>query len=396
MSLTIGIATETYPGERRVAVAPDSAGALGREGMQILVQAGAGNEAGFPDAAYSEREAVIASSRAEVFERADVLLQVRTHGANPDNDEDLALLRSGQVVIGMCDPLDGRDALKRLADTGVTLLAMELMPRITRAQSMDVLSSMATIAGYKGVLLAATHLPRMFPLLMTAAGTVTPARVMVVGVGVAGLQAIATAKRLGAIVLAYDIRPAVKEQVESLGAQFVELGIEAEDAEDAGGYATAQKEEFIQRQQAALAEVVAECNVVVTTAAVPGKKAPVLLTEEMVAGMSAGSAIVDLAAERGGNCACTIPGETVSIGGVDVLGPLDVPSSVPYHASQMYGHNISTFLKHLVTDGAILLDTEEDEIARDTLVARDGHVVHPGVLEALGLPGAEPSSEPTT
>ncbi len=384
MSLTIGIAAETYPGETRVALTPEVARALNRNGLQALLQAGAGSEAGFPDSTYTERDVEIVGDRAGLFERSDVVLQVRTHGANPENIEDLALVRPGQILIGMCDSLDGTEAISRLAQTGATLFAMELMPRITRAQSMDVLSSMATVAGYKGVLLAATALPRMFPLLMTAAGTVTPARVLVVGAGVAGLQAIATAKRLGAVVLSYDIRPAVKEQVESLGAQFVELELEAADAEDEGGYATAQEDDFYRRQQVALAEVVADCDVVVTTAAIPGKTAPILITEQMVAGMSTGSIVVDLAAERGGNCECTTPGETVSVNGVQVMGLIDVPSSVPFHASQMYSHNIGEFLKHLVRDGEVSVDTGEDEITRETLVARDGRIVHPRVLEALG------------
>ena len=271
MTLTVGIAAESYPDETRVALTPEAASTLNRNGLHALLQAGAGAEAGFPDTAYTERDVEIVRDRAGLFQRSDVLLQVRTHGANPDNDEDLGLVRPGQILIGMCDALDGKEAISRLAQTSATVFAMELMPRITRAQSMDVLSSMATIAGYKGVLLAATALPRMFPLLMTAAGTVTPARVLVVGAGVAGLQAIATAKRLGAVVLSYDIRPAVKEQVQSLGAQFVELGLEAADAEDAGGYATAQKDDFYRRQQVALAEVVADCDVVVTTAAIPGE-----------------------------------------------------------------------------------------------------------------------------
>ena len=386
MSLKVGVPAETYPEESRVALTPEVAGTLSRNGQRVLVQAGAGIRAGFRDAAYAERGVEIVPDRTGVFERSDVVLQVRTHGANPENEEDLALIRPGQILIGMSDSLDGTQAVSRLAQTGATLFAMELMPRITRAQSMDVLSSMATVAGYKGVLLAASALPRMFPLLMTAAGTVTPARVLVVGAGVAGLQAIATAKRLGAVVLSYDIRPTVKEQVESLGAQFVELGLETADAEDAGGYATAQKDDFYRRQQAAMADVVADCNVVITTAAVPGKAAPVLITEQMVVGMSAGSVIVDLAAERGGNCACTKPGDTVVVGDVRVLGPVDLPASVPFHASQMYSHNIGQFVDHLVRDGEVSADAGDDEIVRETLVARDGRVVHPDVLEALGEP----------
>jgi len=394
MTLTVGIAAESYPDETRVALTPEAASTLNRNGLHALLQAGAGAEAGFPDATYAERDIEIVRDRAGLFERSDVLLQVRTHGANPQNDEDLGLVRPGQILIGMCDALDGTEAISLLAQSGATVFAMELIPRITRAQSMDVLSSMATIAGYKGVLLAATSLPRMFPLLMTAAGTVTPARVLVVGAGVAGLQAIATAKRLGAVVLSYDIRPAVKEQVESLGAQFVELGLEAADAEDAGGYATAQKDDFYRRQQVALAAVVADCDVVVTTAAIPGKTAPILLTKQMVEGMSAGSVVVDLAAERGGNCECTTPGETVFVNGVRVMGPIDVPASVPFHASQMYSHNVGEFLKHLVRDGEVSLDTGEDEIIRETLVARDGRIVHPRVLEALGERVAAGATQP--
>jgi proton-translocating NAD(P)+ transhydrogenase subunit alpha len=262
------------------------------------------------------------------------------------------------------------------------------MPRITRAQSMDALSSMATVAGYKAVLLAADRLPRMFPMLMTAAGTVAPARVLVIGAGVAGLQAIATARRLGAVVSGYDIRAAVKEQVESLGARFVVLDVEASGAEDKGGYAKAMTEEFYQRQRELMAGVLAQQNVVITTAAVPGRKAPILITTDMVARMAPGSLIVDIAAERGGNCELTRPGETVmTAGGVSIMGPLNLPSTIPYHASQMYAKNIATFLKYLIKDGKLALD-REDEIVRETLVTLGGEVVHPKVREMLGLTAA--------
>jgi len=272
----------------------------------------------------------------------------------------------------------------------VSAMAMELMPRITRAQSMDALSSMATVAGYKAVLLAAETAPRMFPMLMTAAGTVTPARVLVVGAGVAGLQAIATARRLGAVVHGYDIRPAAREQVESLGARFVELPIKADDSEDSGGYAKAMDEEFYRRQQELMGKVVAESDVVITTAAVPGKKAPVLITADMAEGMAPGSVIVDLAAERGGNCELTRPGETIRERGVTILGPVNVAATVPYHASQMYSKNISTFLLHLVEDGELQLDAD-DEIVQGVLLTRGGQVIHAGLREQLGL--AQPEDD---
>jgi len=295
-------------------------------------------------------------------------------------------MRPGQAVIGFGEPLTALDAARALAERGVTFLAMELMPRITRAQGMDALSSMATIAGYKAVLLAADTLPRMFPMLMTAAGTVAPAKVLVLGAGVAGLQAIATARRLGAVVAGYDIRAAVKEQIESLGARFVILDVEAEGAEDKGGYAKAMGEDFYRRQREALGAVIAAHNVVIATAAVPGRKAPVLVTREMVARMALGSVVVDIAAERGGNCELTRPGETVEANGVRILGPLNLPSAVPYHASQMYAKNIAAFLKYLVKDGKLALD-REDEIVRDTLVTHAGAVVHPKIRESMGLTG---------
>jgi len=382
-AVSVGVPRETYPGERRVALAPASVQPLLKAGLRVLVEAGAGSEAGFPDQAYAEREASVVSRR-EVL-AADVVLQVRTLGANPEaGRDDLDAFRSGQVVIGMAAPLSAPEAARELAERGVTLFAMELIPRISRAQGMDVLSSQATIAGYKAVLLAADALPKMFPMLTTAAGTVAPARVFVIGAGVAGLQAIATARRLGAVVEAYDVRPAVKEQVESLGAKFVELPLEASDAEDRGGYATAQDEEFYRRQRETMSRVVRASDVVITTALVPGMKAPVLVPADAVEGMAPGSVIVDLAAEAGGNCELTRADETVEVNGVRILGPTNLPSTIPHHASQMYAKNVSSFLLHLVTEGKVELDME-DEITRETLAAWDGEVVHPRIRQALGL-----------
>ena len=350
-----------------------------------MLEAGAGVRAGFSDSEYAAKGVTFAS-REEVCAAVQVLLQVRSLGANPETGgRDLPLLRPGQIVIGFGEPLTSLEAARQLATRGVSFLAMELMPRITRAQSMDALSSMATIAGYKAVLIAANSLPRMFPMLMTAAGTIAPARVLVIGAGVAGLQAIATARRLGAVVSGYDIRPAVKEQVESLGARFVVLDLENSAAEDKGGYAKAMGEEFYRRQRELLGDVLAQQNVVITTAAIPGKKAPILITAEMAARMAPGSLIVDIAAERGGNCELTRPGEAEERNGVQILGPVNLPSEIPYHASQMYAKNILTFLKYLVKDGQISLN-REDEIVRETLVTFGGEVVHPRVRESMGLP----------
>ncbi len=383
MAITIGVPRETFPGERRVSMTPRAMDLLAKSGASFIIEAGAGEAAGFPNSEYGQRGARLAESRAEVFEVADVLIQVRALGANPEHGRrDLDLLRQGQTVIGFAEPLTAAREAADVAARGAALFAMELIPRITRAQSMDALSSMATIAGYKAVLLAADALPRMFPLLMTAAGTIAPARVFVLGAGVAGLQAIATSRRLGAVVSAYDVRPAVKEQVESVGAKFVQMDIEAGAAEDKGGYARAMDEEFYRRQRDLLAAVVREHEVVITTAAVPGKRAPVLITREMMAGMAPGSVIVDLAAERGGNCEATRPGETVIVDGVRVLGPLNLPSEVPYHASQMYARNVASLLKHLVRDGALQID-RDDEITRETLVAYGGEIVNPRVRESL-------------
>ncbi|HJT87151.1 MAG TPA: Re/Si-specific NAD(P)(+) transhydrogenase subunit alpha [Bryobacteraceae bacterium] len=387
MGILAGVVAESAPGERRVALVPSALTVLNKTGAQFLIEAGAGVSSGFLDSEYTDKGVRIARSRAEVFAEADVILQVRSLGANPETGSaDLALIKPGQVVIGFGEPLTAGDAARALAKARASFLAMELMPRITRAQSMDALSSMATIAGYKAVLLAANSLPRMFPMLMTAAGTVAPARVLVIGAGVAGLQAIATARRLGAVVSGYDIRAAVKEQIESLGARFIVLNVEAGGAEDKGGYAKAMGEDFYRRQREAMAAVLAENNVVITTAAVPGKKAPVLVTREMVARMAPGSVIVDIAAERGGNCELTRAGEVVEENGVQIHGPVNLGSAIPYHASQMYAKNIATFLKYLINkEGKLTLD-REDEIVRETLVTHEGEVVHPRVREMLGLP----------
>ena len=376
--MNIGVPTETFPGERRVALVPASIALLKKAGAGVVIQQGAGARAGFTDAAYQEKGAQVLPDRAAVFASSDVIAAVRVAGA---------LLRNGQIVIGMSDPLGAPDGVRELAGKGVTAFALELIPRITRAQSMDVLSSMATIAGYKAVLLAADRLPRMFPLLTTAAGTITPAHVFIVGVGVAGLQAISTARRLGAVVEAYDVRPAVKEQVQSVGAKFVELPLETGQAEDKGGYAKAQDESFYQRQRDMMKKVVASNDVVITTAVVPGKKAPVLVTAEMVRGMAPGSVVVDLAAERGGNCELTRPDEVVVEHDVTILGPTNLPSTVPYHASQMYAKNVTTFLLHLIKDGKITID-QGDEITRETLITERGEVVNQRIRSALGMPEA--------
>jgi H+-translocating NAD(P) transhydrogenase subunit alpha len=378
-----GVVKETYPGERRVALVPAVLATLAKAGIACTIESGAGTLAGFPDAAYREAGAAIAGSRGEVFAAADLLVQVRAMGANVEAGiTDLGLVRAGQTLVGFCDPLAAPEALQQFASRGATILSMELIPRITRAQSMDALSSMATLAGYKAALLAAAALPKMFPMMMTAAGTLLPARVLVLGVGVAGLQAIATARRLGAVVEAYDVRPEVKEQVQSLGAKFLDLPLATTGAQDTGGYAKAFDESFYQRQRELLTAALARQDVVISTAAVPGRKAPTLVTANMVERMPPGSVIVDLAAERGGNCELTRLGETIVSGGVTILGPDNLPATVPYHASQMYAKNVTSLLLYLVKDGKLQLDPEDD-ITRETLVARDGKIVHPKVREAL-------------
>lgn len=379
--MVVGVPKETHPGERRVALTPAVLDTLKRSGIAVIVERGAGEQAGFPDAAYEARGARLVS-REELFAQANIVAQVRALTANlPQGLEDLRHLRAGQVVVGLFDALWAGEEIGRLAATGVTAFALDLIPRISRAQAMDALSSMATVAGYKAVVLAAERLPKMFPMLMTAAGTIPPARVFVIGAGVAGLQAIATARRLGAVVEAFDVRPAVKEQVQSLGAKFVELPLEAV-GEDASGYAREQDEEYQRRQRELMTRVVAASDVVITTASVPGRRAPLLITREMVAAMQPGSVIVDLAAERGGNCELTRPGEEVHFEGVTILGPVNLPSTVPHDASQMYARNLAAFLAHLVRNGQLHLDGE-DPITRETLLVRDGEVVHPRLREAV-------------
>ncbi|OGG01295.1 MAG: NAD(P) transhydrogenase subunit alpha [Candidatus Glassbacteria bacterium RIFCSPLOWO2_12_FULL_58_11] len=384
--MIVGIPKETFPGQRQVSVVPDGLAALSKAGLEVLVQAGSGAEAGYADELYSAKGAKIVQSRTELFQKAEIILQYQACGANPEKGpEDLELLRPGQVVIAFLDPLGSADQIKKLAERKATGFSMELMPRITKAQSMDALSSQASLAGYKAVILAAEKLPQIFPMMMTAAGTISPARVFVIGAGVAGLQAIATARRLGAVVSGYDVRPAVKDQVESLGAKFVEMALETGKSEDAGGYAKAMDENFYRRQRELMTKVVAENHVVITTAAVPGKKAPILITGEMVKGMRPGSIIVDLAAERGGNCELTRPGENVEVEGVTIMGPVNLTSTVPHHSSQMYSKNITTFLIHMAKEGQLKYDLS-DEITRETLVTRDGEILEPRVREILHLP----------
>jgi len=383
--MIVGIAREQVPGEKRVALVPGSVPPLVKAGLQILVEDGAGESAGYPQDEYQAKGAETVS-RADLFTRSDVILQINGPGVDA-GAAGLEHTKQGQVMIGLQDPLGHPEGTAAMAARGVTAFSLELVPRITRAQSMDVLSSMATVAGYQAVLEAASHLPRLFPMMMTAAGTLAPTRAFVVGVGVAGLQAIATAKRLGAVVEAYDVRPAVKDQVISVGAKFVEFDLETEGAEDKGGYAKAQSDDFIRRQQEQMLAVVARNDVVITTAAIPGKKSPVLVTEAMVKAMAPGSVIVDLAAERGGNCELTRADEVVVAHGVTILGPTDLVSRKPYHASQMFSKNVETFLKSLLAEGSIKIDLE-DEVTAGTLLTRDGAVVHPRVRELLGLENA--------
>ena len=384
--MIVGVPKESFPGERRVALVPMVVPSLSKAGWEVVVEAGAGVEAGYPDEGYIEKGARLLPSRAEVFKAADVVIQVLCYGSNDQTGQaDLPFLDRDHCLVGFLRPLGSFETLQQLAVTGVTAFAVELMPRITRAQSMDALSSMATICGYKAVLLAADRLPRMFPMLTTAAGTITPARVFIIGAGVAGLQAISTARRLGAVASAYDMRPAAKEQVQSLGGRFVELPVEAADAEDSRGYARAQNETFYQRQRELLGRVVEESDVVITAAVIPGKKPPVLVTSKMVQSMAPGSVIVDLAAERGGNCELTRAGELVVEYRVTIIGTINLASSVPYHSSQMYARNLTAFLLHLVKEGRLQLNLD-DEILQETLVTREGEVVNPRVREFHGLP----------
>jgi NAD(P) transhydrogenase subunit alpha len=365
--MKIGVPKETAPHERRVALVPEAAGRLAKAGFTVLVEQGAGDAAAFPDAAYGAAGASVVATAAEVFGASDVILKVQ-----PPAADEIALCREGAVLVAVFQPALERDLVARLAARRVTAFSLALLPRITRAQPMDVLSSQATVAGYKAVLLAAAASGRLFPMLVTAAGTLPPARVLVLGAGVAGLQAIATARRLGAVVSAFDVRPAVKEQVESLGARFLEIEV-GEQAEGAGGYAKELSEEAHRRELAFIAQAVRDADVVITTAAIPGKRAPLLITADAVRGMKPGAVIVDLAADAGGNCELVEAGADVVRHGVRILGPLNLPSTVAYHASQMYARNVTSFLLHLVRDGALRLDFE-DEIIRETCVTHAGEV----------------------
>ncbi len=384
--MIIGVPKEIYPGERRVALVPSVLPTLTKAGFEVHVQSGAGIEAGYPDVQYSDKGAKIVADRAAVFSAADIIAQVLCYGSNDiTGKQDLPLFRRDQILIGFLRPFGEAEVAQEIARAGVTSFSVELMPRTTRAQSMDALSSMGTICGYKAVLVAADSHLRIFPMMTTAAGTITPARVFVIGAGVAGLQAIATARRLGAVISAYDLRPVAKEQVQSLGGRFVELPIEAKDAQDARGYATAQGEDFYRRQRELLGQVVKESDVVITAAVIPGKKSPVLVTEEMVKGMAPGSVILDLAAERGGNCEITERGQTVVKHGVTIIGAINLATGVPYHASQMYAKNMTNFLMHLIKDQKLNLNLQ-DEIVRETLVTRGGEIVNARVREFLALP----------
>ena len=365
--MRVGVPRELEPGERRVALVPDAVGRLGASGIEVAVEQGAGAAASFTDDAYREAGAIVLASAAEVYESSDLVAKV----AKPSEHE-AGALREGVVLVGFLQPLTDREGIDRLASRGVIAFAMESIPRITRAQPMDALSSQSTVAGYKAVLLAAERLPKFFPMLMTAAGTVPPAKVLVLGAGVAGLQAIATARRLGAVVSAFDVRPVVKEQVESLGATFLELGVRGE--ETAGGYARELTEEEQRQQQEELAARIPDFDVVITTALVPGRPAPRLIPASAVEAMRPGSVIVDLAAEAGGNCELTSPGEEVERGGVRIVGLTNLPSTMPYHASQLYARNVTALLQHLAPEGELRLDFDDEIIAGTCVTRREGVV----------------------
>ncbi len=390
--MIIGIPREILAGERRVGLDPPSVKKLVDEGLELRVEAGAGEAAGFPDAEYEAAGARLVPEAAQVFGESEIVLKVQPPQplvspeaamAGSAGRHEVDLFSEGASLISLLKPLDEPELAERLAKRKVSAFAMELMPRITRAQSMDVLSSQSTLAGYEAVLLAATRLPRIFPMMVTAAGTLQPSKVLVIGAGVAGLQALGTAKRLGAVTSAYDTRPVVREQVESVGARFVELDLSTESAEDAGGYATAQSEDFYQRQRELLGEHVAASDVVITTALVPGQRAPLLIEESSVERMRAGSVVVDLAAEKGGNCACTQPDQEVVVHGVTLIGWTNLPSFVPGRASQMYAKNLTTFLDHLLEEGRLKLDLD-DEITAGTLITHEGRVLNERILALLG------------
>jgi H+-translocating NAD(P) transhydrogenase subunit alpha len=371
----VAIPKERAPDERRVALVPDTAAKLKAASLDVSVESGAGAGAYIPDDAYETAGVKVVKTAGSLLGEADAVLKVQA----PSTDE-VGLLKSGSVLISFLQPATQADIVKALAKHGVTAFSLELLPRISRAQSMDALSSQASAAGYKAVLMAAGRLGKFFPMMMTAAGTVPPARVLVMGAGVAGLQAIATARRLGAVVSAYDVRPAVKEEVQSLGATFIELALESQQGE--GGYAREQSEEFLRKQRELIGEHVAKSDVVITTAAVPGRRAPLLVTGDMVKAMRAGSVIVDLAAETGGNVELTQAGMDVDVGGVTIIGTRNVPSTMPLHASQLFARNVMNLLLHLVKDGAITLDFQ-DEITKGSCVTHGGEIVNERAKQLL-------------
>ena len=371
--MRVGVPKETLPGERRVALIPETARGLVKANLQVAIEAGAGAEAFFSDAAYIDAGANLTDAATALA--CDAVLKVQ-----PPTRDEVARLRAGAVLISFLQPSSNADVIAGLAKQQVSAFSLDLVPRISRAQSIDALSSQANVGGYKAVLLAADHLPKFFPLLMTAAGTIAPAHVLVLGAGVAGLQAIATARRLGAVVEAYDVRPAVKDEVHSLGATFLELPLEAQ--EGAGGYAREQSEDFLRRQRELIGDRVAASDVVITTAAVPGRKAPILVTADMVRRMRTGSVIVDLAAETGGNCELTKPGEIIDASGVTIDGTRNLPSTMPVHASQLYSKNVSTLLLLMVKDGALALDFT-DEILKGACVTHGGEIVNPRAREMV-------------
>ena len=375
--MNVAVPWETAPGEQRVAVTPEIAKRLVGSGCAVMLERGAGERAGYLDAAYTATGATIVSDGPACYAQAEVVLKVQ----RPSSDE-IALLRDGSTIIALLQPLSDPQIAEELAKRRVTAFAMELIPRISRAQSMDALSSQATVAGYKAVLIAADLLPKFFPMLMTAAGTIAPAKVFVIGAGVAGLQAIATARRLGAVVSGFDVRPAVKEQVESLGATFVSAEEHVE-AEGAGGYAKELSAEQQERERQVIAKAVAESDVVVTTALVPGKRAPLLITTAMVEAMRPGSVIVDLAAEAGGNCERTTPGQTVTHHDVKIAGPLNLPSAMPFHASQLFAKNVYALFAHLFKEGRLHIDLQ-DEITRGACICHDGEIVNEAIRARVG------------